>query len=157
MTAENEQNKFNFNEGNAMAYKFEKLEVWQMALDYSDMLYALIDKLPYTENDNLKDQLRRAATSIGLNIAEGSTSSSDAEQARYIGHAIRSLIETVACQHYIKRRKYLQDLTLLRDTYQFSEKLFIKLQALRNTLTSNVAREESAEYILNSKTPFDQD
>lgn len=126
-----------------------------MALDYSDMMYALINKLPYTENDNLKDQIRRATTSIGLNIAEGSTSTSDAEQARYVGHAIRSLIEMVACQHYIKRRKYLADVAPLREAYTFSEKLFIKLQALRNSLTGRVVREESEEYIYESKNPFD--
>jgi hypothetical protein len=40
-----------------MAYKFERLEVWQMALEYSDMMYALIGKLPYTEyeSNNLFD------------------------------------------------------------------------------------------------------
>lgn len=126
-----------------------------MALDYSDMMYALIDKLPYTENDNLKDQIRRATTSIGLNIAEDSTSTSDAEQVRYVGHAIRSLIETVACQHYIKRRQYLSDLARLREAYAFSEKLFIKLQALRNSLSRHTAREETEEYIYESKNPFD--
>lgn len=138
-----------------MAYKFEKLQVWQMALDYSDMMYGLIDKLPYTEKDNLKDQIRRACTSIGLNIAEGSTSTSDPENARYVGHAIRSLVETVAAQHYINRRKYLADTQPLREAYIFSEKLFIKLQAYRNSLSGHTARKEPEEYIFESKTPFD--
>ena len=29
-----------------MAYKFERLEVWQMALEYAELIYDLADKLP---------------------------------------------------------------------------------------------------------------
>ena len=53
-------------------YKFEKLEVWQLALDYVDQVYALTEALPDKERYNLTSQARRAATSIALNIAEGS-------------------------------------------------------------------------------------
>ncbi len=138
-----------------MAYKFERLEVWQLSMDYSDMMYAIIAKLPHSENDNLKSQLRRAATSVTLNIAEGSTTASDADQARFIGMAIRSLIETVACQHHINRRKYLPDPTPLREAYQFSEKLFAKLQALRSSLTGErKTREEQELYEIGSELPF---
>ncbi|MGE5376633.1 MAG: four helix bundle protein [Bacteroidota bacterium] len=51
----------------------------------------------------------RAATSVALNIAEGSQGQSDAEQARFLGMKIRSLIETVACEQVIQRRNYIQD------------------------------------------------
>jgi len=65
-----------------MGYKFEKLEVWQLALEYSDLIYQIADQLPASENFNLKSQITRAATSIALNIAEGSTSQSDPEQRK---------------------------------------------------------------------------
>ena len=78
-------------------HKFEKLEVWQLAIEYTDLCYALAEKLPKHEEYNLGSQLRRAAVSVALNIAEGSTSLSDIEQARFLEIAIRSLIETVAC------------------------------------------------------------
>lgn len=48
----------------ASIYKFEKLEVYQMALTYTDMIYALVEKLPRVEEGNLKSQIIRAATSI---------------------------------------------------------------------------------------------
>ena len=32
-----------------MGYKFEKLEVWQLALEYADLIYALAEKLPPVE------------------------------------------------------------------------------------------------------------
>ena len=73
-------------------YKFEKLEVYQMALTYTDMIYGLVEKLPRVEESNLKSQILRAATSIVLNIAEGSTSQSDTEQRRFLGMAVRSLV-----------------------------------------------------------------
>jgi four helix bundle protein len=84
-----------------MPYKFEQLDVWKLALDYIDLIYKLAEKLPRGEEYNLKSQITRAATSIALNIAEGSQGQSDAEQARFLGMAIRSLIETVACQRII--------------------------------------------------------
>lgn len=138
-----------------MAYKFERLEVWQLALEYVDLVYAIGERLPRAEEYNLKQQMARAATSIALNIAEGSTSQSDAEQARFLGFALRSLIETVACQHLVHRRRYLEDPQLLRDAYQMSERLFAKLQAFRASLVGQKDarfREEPAAY--DYETPF---
>ena len=107
------------------------LEVWQLALAYTDVVYEIADMLPDAESYNLRSQLTRAYNSIALNIAEGSTSQTDKEQARFVGLAIRSLIETVACFHLIHRREYLSDSTLLRHAYTESEQLFKKLQAFR--------------------------
>jgi four helix bundle protein len=81
-----------------MPFKFEQLDVWKMSLDYIDLIYELAEKLPEAERYNLKSQITRAATSISLNIAEGSTSQSDAEQHRFLGMALPSLIETAACK-----------------------------------------------------------
>jgi four helix bundle protein len=54
-------------------HKFEKLEVWQLAIEYTDLCYSLADQLPKREEYNLASQVRRAAVSVALNIAEGST------------------------------------------------------------------------------------
>ncbi|MBM3129111.1 MAG: four helix bundle protein [Chloroflexi bacterium] len=138
-----------------MSYKFERLEVWQLAMEYSDMIYALAEKLPRSEDFNLKSPITRAVTSVSLNIAEGSTSQTDPEQARFVGLAIRSLIETVACQHHIHRRKYLADPTELREAYLFSRKLFAKLQALRSSLKSeHQIRDNAEEYRTDPDIPF---
>ncbi|MCS4086135.1 four helix bundle protein [Salinibacter ruber] len=61
-----------------MVYKFEDLEVWQRALDYADQIHDIAEQLPKHERYNLADQMTRAANSIALNIAEGSTGQSDA-------------------------------------------------------------------------------
>ena len=138
-------------------HKFEKLEVWQLAIEYTDLCYALAEKLPRQEEYNLGSQLRRAAVSVALNIAEGSTGLSDPEQARFLEIAIRSLIETVACQHLIHHRRYLDDSMLLREAYQASEKLVAKLHSMRRTLLGKrKLREETADYAVDSGTPFDE-
>jgi four helix bundle protein len=125
-----------------------------MALEYSDMIYEIAAQLPDGERFNLKSQMERAVTSIALNIAEGSTSQSDKEQHRFLGFAIRSLIETVACQHLIHRRNYLEKPELLRAAYRQSEQLFAQLQALRKALTVDQVAEQAEEYIVESQTPF---
>jgi four helix bundle protein len=139
-------------------HKFEQLEVWQLAIEYTDICYALAEQLPRHEEYNLTSQLRRAAVSVALNIAEGSTSQSDAEQARFLGLALRSLIETVACQHLIHRRAYLPDAASLRDAYRASDKLAAKLQSMRKVLSREQRVAETPDMYAadDNTTPFDE-
>jgi four helix bundle protein len=120
-----------------MSFKFEHLEVWRMSLDYFDSIYELAEKLPDSERFNLKSQISRAATSISLNIAEGSTGQSDAEQSRFLGMAIRSLIETVACQRLIARRNYISDETCMGLLDLEAQELAKRLHAFRRSLTKS--------------------
>lgn len=136
-----------------MPYKFEQLEVWQLALEYNDLCYGIAEALPRSEEFNLKSQLTRAAVSIALNIAEGSTGQSNAEQRRFLGMAVRSLLETVACLHLIHRRAYLPDPSPLRAAYRASRKLFAKLHAFRHALGGKQVSEAPAEYDVDS-VPF---
>jgi len=136
-----------------MAYKFEQLEVWKRALEYIDQIHEISNQLPKHERYNLSEQMTRAANSIALNVAEGSTGLSDAEQDRFLRIAVRSLLETVACLHLVKRREYLDDLDPLRAAYEESETLFAKLQAFRASLDADSSvREPSVEY--DDEVPF---
>jgi four helix bundle protein len=130
-----------------MPFKFENLEVWQLALDYADLMYLFADELPAREQYNLSSQLIRAATSIALNIAEGSTGQSDAEQNRFLGMAVRSLMETIACQRLIVRR-YSISQELISKSDQMAKELAMKLHAFRRTLGGNRVREEQAAYVV---------
>lgn len=117
-----------------VSFKFEKLEVWELSLQYVDLIYSVAEQLPRRDEEyNLKAQIVRAATSIALNIAEGSTSQSDPEQARFVGIALRSCVETIACLHLIRRRKYVTE-ELFDAAYAFAGRLFAKLQAFRRSL-----------------------
>ena len=141
-----------------MPFKFEKLEVWQLALEYVDLMYELAEKLPKSENFNLKSQLTRAATSITLNIAEGSTGQSDAKQNRFLGMAIRSLSETVACQRLILRRKYLQAGDRLIENADLSaQTLARKLHSFRKSLRTSDSQkigEQSGQYLIEDENPL---
>ncbi len=119
-----------------------------MALDYIDLIYEISGKLPRSEVYNLNSQINRAATSVALNIAEGSTGQTDAEQARFLGYAIRSLLETVASLHLINRRDYLNNTIELRDAYQQAETLAAKLHTMRKKIDPSQSwlREDEITY-----------
>lgn len=136
-----------------MPFKFEQLEVWQLALDYTDLVYEIAGQLPKSEEYNLKSQMIRAATSVALNIAEGSTGQTDAEQARFLGLAVRSALETVACQHLISRREFLQDITPLREAYRRAETLVAKLHTMRKVIAPQQPwlREEQIVYTVDDE------
>lgn len=52
--------------------RFEDLEIWQRACDMAAQVYKLTEKNEALKRDyGLKDQIGRAAVSIGSNIAEG--------------------------------------------------------------------------------------
>ena len=52
-------------------FNFEKLDVWQKAIDFADLVYAATRTFPAEERFGLTNQMRRAAVSISSNIAEG--------------------------------------------------------------------------------------
>lgn len=57
----------------------------------------------------LRDQLRRASLSVVLNIAEGSGKSSDKDFRRYLGNALGSISEVVACLEVAKELNLLEN------------------------------------------------
>jgi four helix bundle protein len=56
-----------------MAFKFEKLIVWQKSVDLADSIHTLTRTFPKEELFILTSQIKRASDSVSLNIAEGST------------------------------------------------------------------------------------
>lgn len=119
--------------GDGGGYKFQRLQVYQVGLEYVEQIYVLTNLLPESERFNLRSQLERAVTSIVLNIAEGSTGQSDAEQRRFLGLALRSYIETVACLDLIERQGYRTS-EEVGPVRQLGHRLFMKLQAFRRSL-----------------------
>lgn len=90
-----------------MNFKFEKLVIWQKAMDFGEDINLLSQGFPKKEFYNLTSQICRAADSFALNISEGSIAQSNPENKRFIGYSIRSLAETVTCLHKAIRRKYI--------------------------------------------------
>lgn len=77
-------------------HKFRKLQVWQRSIQLVSLVYTVTAKFPLEEKYGLVDQIRRAAVSICLNIAEGSGAGSDLEFIRFLRMAQRSAYEVIA-------------------------------------------------------------
>ena len=90
-----------------MAFKFEKLTVWQKAIELSGEISELTESFPRKEMFVLTSQNQRASDSIALNIAEGSTGQTNPEFRRFLSIALRSGIEVVSCIYLAKRRKLI--------------------------------------------------
>ena len=116
-----------------MPFKFEKLNVWHEAMDLGEEIDQLAKKLPQLEIYNLSSQIRRAADSVALNIAEGSCATSDAEQARFLNIAIRSCNEVVCCLYKCKRRNYIEE-SIFKLNYEKFDRHVARLQAFRNAI-----------------------
>lgn len=116
-----------------MAFKFEELTVWKVSLELGERINILANQFPPIEIYNLGSQMRRAADSISLNIAEGSTGHSNGEQKRFLLFANRSLLEVVACLIKAKRRNYIDALTY-QLLYVECEKLSKMLNAFSRAL-----------------------
>lgn len=116
-----------------MSFKFEKIIVWQRAMEYGEMLFTLSKKFPESEKFNLISQMNRAGDSVALDIAEGSILQSKPEFQRFLGYSIRSLAEVVTCLYKAKNRKYIiQDEFDLH--YKFAFDLMNSIISLRKNL-----------------------
>ena len=96
-----------------MAFRFEELKVWHIAADLSNEIDLLAKTFPIEERFSLASQIKRASDSTALNIAEGSTGQSIPEFKRFLGIALRSAVEVVACLYLAHKRKYITN-----ETYQ---------------------------------------
>jgi len=62
-----------------MEFKFEKLIIWQKAMELGEDINLMADSFPAKEKYNLSSQRRRASDSIALNISDGSIGQSNPE------------------------------------------------------------------------------
>lgn len=72
---------------------FTDLKVWQEAHKLSVDIYKLTEKFPKTEQYSLTSQLRRAASSVSANIAEGFGRHSAKDQEHFYVMSSGSLYE----------------------------------------------------------------
>jgi len=89
-------------------FKFEELRVYQEGLLFIDFIYNITSKWPKDEIFGLTNQLRRAAVSIVLNIAEGS-SRTRKDFRHFLDLSKGSCYECVAIVTIAKNRKYITD------------------------------------------------
>lgn len=91
------------------SFKFENLEIWKLACEYSDEIYELTKTFLKEERFSLTDQLNRSSSSIADNIAEGSGSKTVRDFSNYLQNAVKSTYESVSQLYRACRRGYITE------------------------------------------------
>ena len=90
---------------------FEKLEVYQRAVDLAEKIAALTETFPAKGYYHLIDQIRRASLSISMNIAEGNGRWHAKERKNFFWIARGSVFECVPLVELCRREKLITDET----------------------------------------------
>jgi four helix bundle protein len=118
-------------------FNIEKLDVWQKAIDFADLVCNKTRAFPSDERFGLTNQLRRAAVSIFSNIAEGSSRSSKSDFARFVEIATGSVFEVVSQAFIAHRQSFLSE-GQFRKIYTDAEELSRMPSGLRKSLLSTL-------------------
>ncbi len=119
-------------------YRFKNLDVWLKSIDIIKLVYKIIETFPDSEKYALSDQLKRAAISISLNIAEGSGSGTDPEFGRFLNMSKRSAYEVLAALEIAKELN-MGDKLLLADASDKIDELSAMLSGLIHVVTKKAA------------------
>ena len=86
-----------------------KIKIWNLALELASEVSNIVKVFPKEELFILTSQIKRAADSVVLNIAEGSTLHTNAEFKRFLIIANRSALEVISCLYLAKQRKLFDE------------------------------------------------
>jgi four helix bundle protein len=86
-------------------FPFEKLDVYQMALELADYVLGLLEGIPLNKHFRLVSQMEAAVVSVAQNIAEGKGRQYKKEFVQYLSIAQGSLYETITLNEVFRRRK----------------------------------------------------
>lgn len=117
-----------------MEFMFEKLEVYQRALSFTEVIDDLLDLLKSRISLIKADQLSRASLSIPLNIAEGNSRFRPNDRRQFFTIARGSIFECVPIIQILQRKQLIDDVK-----YQ---QLYSELQIIAKMLSKLIVREE---------------
>ena len=121
-----------------MSFKlpFDKYEIYHLAVDLSVDIYKLTKEWPSDEKFGMISQIRRAVTSVGANIAEGTSRFSEKEKARFIEISYGSLMEVYHFLHTAQRLEMITE-KQLEELKPVIGKLSNKINAFHKRLKSS--------------------
>ena len=117
----------------ASGHNFRRMLIYDRAVQLAAEVYAITRRLPNEEAFGLTSQLRRAALSVVLNIAEGSGASSGREFVRFLDIARRSIYEVEAGLEVGIRLALLMD-DDCRDVIVHTDQLAAMISGFRSRL-----------------------
>lgn len=118
-----------------MEFNFEKLDVYKKSNDFVSEIYLLTRDYPKEEIFGLTSQLRRAAVSISLNIAEGSARTKK-DFSRFVDMARGSILECVTILQISLKQNYINE-TKSNDFKNKLIEISKMLSGLKRSLTTN--------------------
>ena len=124
-----------------MIQSFRDLDVYNRSYRLSLEMYCRTAELPEHERYNLASQIRRAAVSIPLNIAEGyGRKQSEAEFRHFLRNAMGSCNEVSVLVDMLKDLGYIDEdkHSLLSNEYDILGRMLNKLIQSWRTLDSNL-------------------
>ncbi len=92
--------------------RFEDLEAWKFGRELTQSVYPLTRKERFSKDFGLSDQIRRGATSVMTNVAEGFERGSNKDFVRFLFIArasageVRSLLYVALDQGYITEEEF---------------------------------------------------
>jgi four helix bundle protein len=89
-------------------FSYRDLAVWQLGMQITEDVYTLTKLFPSDERFGLTSQLRRAASSVPANIAEGHSRSSTKDFLRHLSIAVGSLAEVTTFLELSERLEYVE-------------------------------------------------
>jgi len=119
----------------------QRLKVWQKSMDLVETSYRLSSRLPLDERFGLTSQIRRAATSIPANIAEGFGRWNARDFARFVAIASGSLRELETHFIIVQRLGYL-DKAAVDSALRLTDDLSKMLYRMRRRVLANIAASE---------------
>ena len=114
-------------------FGFEKLDTWQQAIEYANLVYRVTATFPSDERFGLTSQMRRSAVSISANVAEGSSRSSGKDFAHFVEIGYGSLMENVS-EAFVSRNQRFRRPEQFTQLYGNAEQLARMLSGLRTSL-----------------------
>ncbi len=112
---------------------YKKLIARQVAMDLVDLIYTLTKKYPKEEQFGLTSQIRRAASSIALNIAEWNWRNSNKDYSHFLNIAFTSTLEVESAAIISLRQWYLVEQEL-RQIEEFVDRIKKLIYGLDNSL-----------------------
>lgn len=114
-------------------FPFEKLDVWQLAIDLAEIVLNLLEKLPQNKHLRLISQMESAAVSPAQNIAEGRGRQYKKEFIQFLHIAQGSVFEVVTLNEVFRRRNLFQE-EEATEVRKRCEQIDRKLNGLINSL-----------------------
>jgi len=118
-------------------FLFEKLGVYQRAVDFANRIHELTKQFPKNVQFGIADQLRRAALSIALNIAEGSGCYHKGEKKQFYRISRRSVFECVPALAISRRQEFISQSeyqSLYAECYELSRMIAGLITSVDRTL-----------------------